>query len=63
MQNDFEKSVFKIAPEIKRIKKQLYEQGALYASMTGSGSTVYGLFNEEPKIKYTLETNAKVLKL
>ncbi len=43
--NDFEISVFKNYPEIKKIKETLYEQGALYASLTGSGSTVYGLFN------------------
>ena len=43
--NDFEIPVFENYPEIKKIKETLYEQGALYASLTGSGSTVYGLFN------------------
>jgi 4-diphosphocytidyl-2-C-methyl-D-erythritol kinase len=42
--NDFEDSVFKQYPEIKKIKQQLYQCGALYASMSGSGSSVYGLF-------------------
>lgn len=36
--NDFEQSVFKVAPEIKDLKESLYNQGAVYASMTGSGS-------------------------
>ena len=42
--NDFEKSVFELFPEIKKIKKDLYEAGAIYASMTGSGSTIFGIF-------------------
>lgn len=43
--NDFEKSVFVQHPEIGDIKKKLYETGALYASMSGSGSALFGLFN------------------
>lgn len=43
--NDFEKSIFKLHPEIGAIKERLYELGAAYASMSGSGSTVYGLFD------------------
>ncbi len=43
--NDFEIPVFKNYPMIKKIKETLYEQGALYASLSGSGSTVYGIFN------------------
>lgn len=42
--NDFEKPVFEHHPAIKNIKDQLYTSGALYASMSGSGSTVYGIF-------------------
>lgn len=44
--NDFEKNVATLYPEIAAIKEELYAQGALYASMTGSGSTVYGLFEK-----------------
>ncbi|OHX68252.1 4-(cytidine 5'-diphospho)-2-C-methyl-D-erythritol kinase [Flammeovirga pacifica] len=45
--NDFENSLLDRYPIIKKIKNQLYEQGALYASMTGSGSTIFGIFDEE----------------
>lgn len=43
--NDFEPSVFKQFPIIQQVKKELYNQGAVYASMSGSGSAVYGIFN------------------
>lgn len=46
--NDFEASIFQNHPEIGRIKSNLYEAGAFYASMSGSGSTVFGLFQEKP---------------
>ena len=42
--NDFEKSIFKKYPQIAVIKQTLYDLHALYASMSGSGSTVFGLF-------------------
>jgi 4-diphosphocytidyl-2-C-methyl-D-erythritol kinase len=45
--NDFEASIFPQYPEIASIKAQLYEMGALYAAMSGSGSTVFGLFDEK----------------
>jgi 4-diphosphocytidyl-2-C-methyl-D-erythritol kinase len=43
--NDFEPVVFEKYPEIKQIKATLYDLGAVYASMSGSGSTVFGIFN------------------
>lgn len=46
--NDFEDSIFPNHPEIEELKNQLYSIGAEYASMTGSGSTVFGLFENEP---------------
>lgn len=49
--NDFEKYVFEKYPEIKNIKEKLYLEGALYASMSGSGSSVYGIFKEERDLK------------
>lgn len=45
--NDFESSVFKSHPEIEKIKTDLYQKGAIYASMTGTGSTVYGIFKNK----------------
>ena len=45
--NDFEHSVFPLYPEIAHIKKRLLDAGALYASMSGSGSTVFGLFEHD----------------
>lgn len=43
--NDFEESVFPNHPELPAIKQTLYDMGALYASMSGSGSTLYGIFD------------------
>ncbi|MDR3118108.1 MAG: 4-(cytidine 5'-diphospho)-2-C-methyl-D-erythritol kinase [Mediterranea sp.] len=45
--NDFEESIFPQYPEIGEIKEMLYRQGALYASMSGSGSSVFGLFDKQ----------------
>lgn len=47
IRNDFEKFVFSRYPEIKEIKSKLYEMGAGFAMMSGSGSTVYGIFQSE----------------
>lgn len=46
LKNDFEDSIFKNHPKIKELKVKLYEIGAVYASMSGSGSSVFGLFSE-----------------
>lgn len=48
--NDFEKPVFEKYPEIKKIKDTLYAAGAVYAAMSGSGSTVFGLFTSQPSL-------------
>ncbi len=48
IKNDFEESVFVKYPQIEQIKKQLYDLGAAYASMSGSGSAVFGLFYTRP---------------
>ena len=47
--NDFETNTDDI---ILRLKEQLYGSGALYASMTGSGSAVFGLFSEKPDLSF-----------
>ncbi len=49
--NDFEESVFPLHPEIAAVKRSLYAQGALYASMSGSGSSVFALFREPISIR------------
>ncbi len=46
--NDFERVVFDLYPEIGLIKESLYEMGAVYSAMSGSGSTVFGLFESKP---------------
>jgi len=46
--NDFEESVFALYPEIGTIKQRLYDMGAIYAAMSGSGSALFGLFREKP---------------
>jgi 4-diphosphocytidyl-2-C-methyl-D-erythritol kinase len=48
--NDFEKTVFVRTPQIREIKQTLYSSGAIYSSMSGSGSSVYGIFSEKPVI-------------
>jgi 4-diphosphocytidyl-2-C-methyl-D-erythritol kinase len=47
LRNDFEDSIIKKHPVIGEIKSSLYTLGAVYASMSGSGSSVYGLFHEK----------------
>jgi 4-diphosphocytidyl-2-C-methyl-D-erythritol kinase len=42
--NDFEQPIFNTFPELSNIKETLYQKGAVYASMTGTGSTIYGIF-------------------
>ena len=48
LENDFEKFLFPDFPELHYIKKMLYNSGAWYASLSGSGSAVFGLFTEKP---------------
>lgn len=55
MFNDFEESVFPQFPAIGEIKEEMYKSGAAYASMSGSGSSVYGLFKSDtvlPEINF-----------
>jgi 4-diphosphocytidyl-2-C-methyl-D-erythritol kinase len=65
IKNDFEPAVFKVYPEIENIKNKLYEQGALFASMSGSGSTVYALFEKNKKLVLNFNENyfVKILSL
>lgn len=50
IRNDFETTVFAQYPEVAGIKDLLYHHGAIYASMSGSGSSVYGLFEQAPDL-------------
>lgn len=55
--NDFEGPVFAAQPELGKIKQQLYAQGALYAAMSGTGSTVYGIFEKGKQAMITSTLN------
>lgn len=53
--NDFENFVFGIYPVIGDIKESFYHSGAIYSSMTGSGSSVYGIYKEKPHLPELIE--------
>jgi len=55
--NDFEESVFRQFPEIEAIKTRLYDAGALYSSMSGTGSTVYGIFTKDTTTDHQFPSN------
>ena len=52
--NDFEKPIFLKYPELKELKEKIYSNGAKYASMTGTGSTVFGIYEHKPKLIFDL---------
>lgn len=52
IENDFEKSIFPKFPIIEQIKEKMYQAGAIYAQMSGSGSSVFGIFNEKPTAEF-----------
>ena len=52
LKNDFEDSIFPQYPELLEIKKSLIQAGALYASMSGSGSSIYAIFSEKPQLEF-----------
>ena len=63
--NDFEQVLFPLYPELKDIKKVLYDLGALYVSLSGSGSAIYGIFDrainlEKLSAKYSFVWQSKV---
>jgi len=53
--NDFELSVFKSYPLLKDLKQDLYSSGAVYASLSGSGSSLYGIFSSRPSLQNDLK--------
>ena len=52
LKNNFEASIFPQHPQLKLIKDNLYESGAVYSAMSGSGSAMFGLFNEKPELNW-----------
>lgn len=48
LKNDFEEAVFQKHPQLAEVKQRLYSEGAIYASMSGSGSALFGLFKNRP---------------
>lgn len=57
IKNDFEETVFKNHPVIRGVKATLYEAGAVYASMSGSGASVFGIFSKAPDLSYLNQAN------
>ncbi len=52
VKNDFEEHIFRACPMIKELKARLLDAGAIFASMSGSGSALFGLFTERPELNF-----------
>ncbi len=52
IKNDFEENIFINHPQIRGVKAALYQAGALYASMSGSGASVFGIFKDKPDLAH-----------
>lgn len=63
LQNSFESSVFKAHPELEELKNDLIKEGALFVSMTGSGSTLFGIYRKEPSLTFTSCEFEKIIAL
>jgi 4-diphosphocytidyl-2-C-methyl-D-erythritol kinase len=50
MKNDFEEAIFKLEPKIKALKNKMLDHGAVYCSMSGSGSSVFAFFDKKPTL-------------
>lgn len=61
--NDFEAPVFQAHPVLYDIKEKLYNAGAEFAAMTGTGSTIYGIFNKKKRAKIAMPTAYQVFHL
>lgn len=55
LKNDFEETIFSVHPILKEIKTQLYKNGAIYAAMSGSGSSIYGVFEKKIPIPTSIQ--------
>ncbi|AMR34522.1 4-(cytidine 5'-diphospho)-2-C-methyl-D-erythritol kinase [Mucilaginibacter sp. PAMC 26640] len=60
IKNDFEGHIFRDNPAIRGVKAELYEYGALYASMSGSGASVFGIFEQLPNLSQ-MEENGNLV--
>ena len=63
VKNDFEPHIFAAHSTIAELKNMMYDAGAIYASMSGSGSAVFGIFDEEPKLEQIKANYLKITKL
>ncbi len=65
LKNDFENSVFEYHPSLIDVKQKLYDEGAIYASMSGSGSTMYAIYEIEPNLTFHQDSGVfeKIVKL
>ena len=62
--NDFEASIFPKHPILAELKAKFYESGAAYAAMSGSGSTIFGIFENEPNLSgFFTEWTPKIIKI
>lgn len=59
--NDFEAHLFKSHPILSDLKKEMYASGALYSAMTGSGSTIFGIFKDRPNLSHFDQNKSKHL--
>lgn len=58
--NDFEAAIARDYPEISQIRDTLYQKGALYAAMSGSGSTVFGIFEKQPSLNFHFPASYRI---
>ena len=63
VKNDFEAHIFETHPSIAELKQMMLDAGALYASMSGSGSAVFGIFETEPNLTVEQNIYLKIIKL
>lgn len=63
LKNDFEKTIFALHKDIVEVKDELYRMEAIYASMSGSGSTVFGIFPKDQSLKFRFPENYFVKEL
>jgi 4-diphosphocytidyl-2-C-methyl-D-erythritol kinase len=63
VKNDFEPHIFEAHPAIAALKKAMLDAGAIYASMSGSGSAVFGIFENRPNFDEVTDKYLKITKL